>query len=327
MSTKTLLNAPLGVLIKNVQIPNYDQGGFWPHLTDLYVPFTSLNTAFICLHGGGGTKVQFPKALGLLKIGAGYKSSAVRWQSLVTAGAIFAFPQGQPPRGLVNEFNPFGIDTRTPSYPDGVNAWANGDMYSDYNDLQFLDDLAYYLQETYSLIGCNLAGHSAGGIMVQRMYREASYEKANWRRFISLAGPRAFAQSLNTSPNKRPFLLQVGTADPNLNNIEVGMFVDEWVSLSQGRVFVQPLGPRRLGMFNDLQSLVNIYSDANSIPPDTVSILDGSISGVITSWSYAGNKIRLEHFEGVGHKPPMFWKGMLRRTFTRWIEWAASTPV
>lgn len=327
MSTKVLLNAPLGQIIKDVQIPNLVDGGLWPHKVDLYVPFTTIQGALICLHGGGGTKVFFARSLGLLRAGRPQKASAVRWQSLVTAGLVFAFPQGQPPLGRVNPFNPNGIDTRTPSYPDGVNAWANYDMYSDYDDAEFLEDLGAYLQDTYSINGVNLAGHSAGGIMVQRMWREASHERANWRRFISLAGPRAFAQTLTDSPHKRPLLLQVGTADPNLNNTTVGMFVDEWVSTNVGRVFYQPLGPRRLGMFNDLQSTVDLYNTANSRPPETVAQGDGVVSGDITSWTYGGGKITLQHFDGVGHKPPMFWRDMLLRTFTNWIVWAASTPV
>lgn len=325
--SKILLSTALGQWSQNVQIPNQDEGGYWPHLTDLFIPTVAIQGAFICLHGGGGTKGQFARSIGLVKAGQGSRSSAVRWSSLVTAGVVFAIPQGRAPVGVVNTWNPNGVDTRTSAYPTGVPAWANWDMYSDYDDERFLDDLAYYLQQTYSIVGCNLAGHSAGGIMVQRMWRQASYTRANWRRFISLAGPRALLATEDTTVAKRPVLLQVGTADPNLNNTTVGMFVDEWTSTATGRVFYQPLGPTRLGMFNDLQSMVDAYNDANSNPPETVSVGDGSTSGIITTWEYAGGKITLEHHAGVGHKPPMFWRGMLLRTFTRWIAWAAATPV
>lgn len=330
---QALVSRQLGTIVKNVRIPNTKTGGFWPHLTDFFVPvIENLAGAFVVLHGGTGTKEYQARVCGLTKKVANVASRDVRWNSLVNAATLFAFPQGQACTGITNEWNPFGVDTRQPEYPNGVFVWSNGDFYSQNDDPWFLDDLAGYIQDTYGVPGVNLAGHSQGGIMAMWMWWRADHRRANWRRFVSSAGPRPLdLPAVDASPHKRPLLMQIGNLDTEIN-VAAGTFFDEkWFSVRQSRAAHYPLGPIRYGFYNDLQAMVDAYNTRNSLPPETVSILDGVITsgtyGNITKFTYGGGKILLEHHQNCTHKPATIAVNQLLRPFTKWLVWAGTTPV
>lgn len=337
MPTRTLFTTTGGAILYNQTLPNH------PHKFDVFVPNGAINQALVVLHGGGNAKEVLSRQIGLttrLPLNPRY----TRWAILQAYNCVVIIPQGQICSGITNAFNPNGADTRTPANPEGVPTWSADDFWSQHDDKAFLTDLAIWTMAQYGVAGVNLAGHSLGGIMVSKMWQEASYANTSWRRFISLAGPRAVDTALvpvtasPSDPPRRPFLQQYGALDENLQifNGIAGPgdhFQDDiWFSSTLSVAAVRWPGlPRRFGAFKDLQNIVNAYNTRNSLAPETVTfgagVLTAASLGTKRTWTYSSSKIVLELFSAGAHSPSSIAKAQGLRIIRRWLDWMNATPI
>lgn len=219
MSTPpTLAYITPGTVYANQLIPKSVGGGTWPHRVDIYVPRRAPIRALVSLHGGGGTKAAHANSLRvLLRRTQNPTPLDVRWEMLEFWRCIAVFPQGQAclaENAVDNPFNPNGVDTRSDKYPNGVATWGPAHMYSGADDMSFLVDLHTYLLDTFATLGSNsihLAGHSNGGMMTQRMWREMPVYRCH--ACISGPAPRMFIDQPYEPSTLRPLWMQFGSMD------------------------------------------------------------------------------------------------------------------
>lgn len=190
-------------------------GGFWPNLTDIYVPANPLS-AMVCLHGGTGTKSQMAYDMKVI-VQVGSSDFLVNWQLLTFWHSIAIFPQGQACTGITNTWNPLGINTISPSFPNGISAWDSHDMYSQNDDTSFLQDLSSYITTTFGIatVGKTLMGHSEGGIMTMKMWHESP---TSFRHHCTVNGPSSSYYVANpvTPSVVRPLLSIQGGMDTTI---------------------------------------------------------------------------------------------------------------
>lgn len=268
MSGKVLLKGASGTLMLNVQIPNLTDGGFWPHLTDIYIPAgVAISGACIGLHGGGATKEQFAQQL-FVNTGGGIPTIAnTNWGILKRAFSILVCPQGQRANASNSPlYNPDGITSNIPT-------WQNGDQISGVNDLGFVRDLCAWIVDpaNFGTIVVALCGHSAGGIMTQ----------ACWMQYIAgmplvygtLCGPLSIAfQGLPYPAVIKPMMNWYGDQDVNLS-VFPDFYASTWVQSKNFNPIdtSYPDPSIRIGDWLQIQNRVNEYAKYKGIATQTVS--------------------------------------------------------
>lgn len=211
MSLTLLAVGNPGTIVRDALIPNTRDGGNHPHLVNIFVPQV-YDKAVVCLHGGGGTKGSFMSACGLLT-GSTISIETVKWSVLNARAAIAIFPQGQHCNpSNAGPWNPNGVDTVSALYPSGVGTWSNRHMWSGADDPQFLIDLSTYIDDEYPAATAKvLAGHSNGGMMVNRAWYELP---DSYTHFCSVSGPAAMYYDTAALPTTvRPFASWIGDND------------------------------------------------------------------------------------------------------------------
>lgn len=222
---KILALQPPGTLLQNVMIPKTG-GGFWPHGVDILVPSASVRpvTAVICFHGGSGTKENFMRNLALCTTNPPTLKT-VNWTSVNFWESVFVIPDGSYCDGTAGPFNPNGVNSVSAQNPNGVRTWSNYFMWSQRDDMSFVADLkAYILAQSWNgvtLTGMSAIGHSNGGFLLQRIWREAPTTFTHYC-MISGACPRYLFDNPVTPAHFRPRINIYGAQDDVLNIINPG---------------------------------------------------------------------------------------------------------
>jgi len=151
----------------NTLVTGLQLRGF-PHAIDIYRP-AGATRAIVFLHGTKGRNFNLAYSLGLNKANRRPTMSSVDWNWLTRNKVMAVFPQGQA----------------LPSAPIET-TWTNHRADSGEDDVAFLNALSSYIKHSYAMTDVALAGHSAGGLMTNRMWCEAT---ASFNAYVSLSGP------------------------------------------------------------------------------------------------------------------------------------------
>jgi hypothetical protein len=298
-----------GTLLLDQQIPNTRYGTpsavagdepFHRHLIDIYEPQGDITMAIVPLHGGGGTKYQYAAALGILR-SFPPTPDGVSWGALEAFNTVLLVPQGQACHGVDpawgagnNPWNPDDVDTFSASYPIGIPTWSNHTMWSGVDDMQFVKDIAAFIANRYGAVLRVLTGHSNGGIMSNEAWYQ--HETGMFNVYCGTSGPASiYRRDVNPTPPStvRPFCGFFGNLDTNLQ-IYPGHWQDPQWQLSQlsKAMVAYPFRPYIVGEMYQLQTRVNAYNAAHSLPAETVNFSDGVVStvhvGTCTTWTYSG---------------------------------------
>lgn len=158
--------------------------------------------AIVFLHGGLGRNFSIAYQLGLNTNGSAASpepptSGTVDWAWLEANGVIAFFPQGQ---------------VAPAANSPNATTWNNWAMDSGQNDVAFLQALAAQIRSTYGVTQVALAGHSMGGVMVNRMWCESP---ATFDSYVAMAGPASahFLTAPCQPSTVKPYMGIIGSAD------------------------------------------------------------------------------------------------------------------
>jgi predicted esterase len=250
--------------------------GTWPHRFDVY-SVDDADKVIVLLHGGGGTKEHFAYELGLKRTADGSNYAVANGQVLLDNHTIAVFPQGQAIAAAPTIFT-----------------WNNYVMDSGEDDVQFMRDLVDHLIAQYNVSKICIAGHSNGGMMVNRIWCEAP---ELFTAFVSIAGPPSehFLGIPCVPSLARRFLCIVGAQDGVLQN---GAWeAQTWTinpALTQGPAFVDPdlVGDRYF-----FPTRVTHRCSATVAPGDADAVMNGNL----TTWSFCSSSMQLIRIETAGH--------------------------
>jgi poly(3-hydroxybutyrate) depolymerase len=342
-------NPAQGTVYSNVLIPRstpVNGSNYWPHQVDFYVPAGTILSACVFLHGGGGTKGQFAAQLKVATPGI------VNWALLKFWKTIAVFPQGQACLGVVDpQWNPVGADTRQGAQPGtlqqyiGIPTWDNKMFYAgEGDDLDFLKDLATYISTTYGTIGRALVGHSSGGMMAARMWRESP---VTYSHYCSTSGPAAI-DYLTAPVNpiiRRPMFLQIGDQDTTLGvrdgRAGVGdHFFDQVLLQPYSQVSVCDVAyqqsilaggtgapSQHLSGWTDFQQWITAdaapaVSQASGVAtPDAL----GNSAGIVTWTGGTSNQFMLREIVAAAHDIPSHEAAMGASMVNQWFNFILST--
>lgn len=343
---KLLARIPPGILLLNQQIFNSRYGtvdqqdgdeALHPHRFIVCRPRGPIRAIFVLLHGGGGNVFQYLATLGILT-GFPVTPSVIRWPLLESLGCAVIAVQAMAPMGVNplwgagnNPWNPRDVDTRSdPTDPDdpGVPLWAGGPFDSGYDDPQMCRDMAPYVVDEFGAGKLRiLAGHSAGGILVDRMwcYHQPS---AGYTNYCSTSGSTFIDYSAVTPAVPRPRHASFGAQDTNLG-IAGGHFADATYTLL-GNVTrawsTWPDRPQIIGGLQSMQARVNAYNDDNSLPGETIAEGDGVTTAVATGfvkeWSGSGGANILRLYSAADHSNTVQQRCDGQLQLKRWLLWA-----
>ncbi|WP_395704312.1 hypothetical protein [Aquabacterium sp.] len=273
------------------QIDSFTIAGY-PHAVEAYRPMGA-SRAIVFLHGGGGTlhaiayQVFLHGGGGTLHAIAyqmGLKTTiedaptldTVNWPALQSAGVIAVFPQGQ-------------------SIAGNARTWRNHAMDSGQDDLAFLQALAAELRRRYGIGNVALAGHSMGGVMVNRVWCEAP---STFQSYVSISGP-ASSHYLNAAtpcpqPGRAPYLGLFGSADAvipgaweaptwTVNPLVIGL---------QPSAFVNPV------MAGEWQAF---QARAQAMCGETPALMAATQAGGASRWQACGGRLQVQLAYGAGH--------------------------
>lgn len=306
MTATMLATANAGTVVLNQLIPNTRDGGTHPHRVDILVPQV-YDRFVVCMHGGGGKKERFARNLGVVTSQT-ITRATVSWAGLNNRQAIAVFPQGQACLGIASEWNPGGIDTRSTTNPEGVATWSNHVMWSGADDPQFLKDLSTWLQAQYPAAAAKrvLAGHSNGGMMVNRAWYEFP---DSYTHYCSAAGPASIKLADDPMPaTVRPFFMQIGDQDDLIGILDgragVGNHFedDEWLQQEEHIARADVDFPALTSWVGELvQMQRRLTAIGGGALGDGVESL-ASGAGTVTKWTKALAKIVLHRLSNATHE-------------------------
>lgn len=184
----------------------------FPHAVDIYDPGNATR-AVVFLHGAGGSSTGVACDLGINTnvtvpgtsssnptCATATNATVSTWLASNTVLAVF--PQGQSLQA------------------GGTPTWSNRVMDSGQDDVAFLKSLAAFLKTTYPAVASHLylAGHSNGGMMVNRVRCESS---DTFRGYVAISGPASIHYASNAcSPSvaTAPYLSIMGGVDSVLQD-------------------------------------------------------------------------------------------------------------
>jgi poly(3-hydroxybutyrate) depolymerase len=249
-----------------------------PHEFDVYRA-AGADKAVVFLHGGGGTKESSAHELGLKRDPGASNYDVANRRILLDNKAIAVFPQGRAVEAAPLSFT-----------------WDNYVMDSGQNDMRFIRALAEHVVAQYDVARICIAGHSNGGIMVNRVWCEAP---ELFDAFVSIAGPPSErfldAETPCFPTETKPFLAIVGSRDGVLRN-------EDWEArtwtinplLTDSPAFVNPV---LIGERYFLSTRVTLRCDDTVGPGDADAVTEGAV----TTWSFCDDAIRLVRIESAGH--------------------------
>jgi pimeloyl-ACP methyl ester carboxylesterase len=311
-----------------VLIPNTRDGGNHPHVVDFYIPLGTVTRSLVLLHGGSGSKESFAKNLGIAT-SWNITLATINWSLLDAWNVMAVIPQGQACTGISGDFNPNGANTISNENPEGVRTWSNRQMWSQADDVQFLKDLSTYITDTYGAIGKNLCGHSNGGMMVERMWREAPNNYYHY--CSSSAAPSSYyIENSGLPANIYPFFSQIGLLDDTLNvsggpNGSGSHFYE--ATWKQGyetySVADVELPLTWISAWNELQTKVTALGGGTISEGD--GVVTDIVSGIQIEWSYVSGQAVLQLIENAGHDIRSHQKCTGRRLFGDWMNFIIAT--
>lgn len=287
MVNRVLMTTADGVILRDFQIPNirYGTAGqqpedepMHPHTFDLFEPNgVAISGAMICCPGGSATKEQFEQQLFLTQGGGIPTQGNTSWGILKRAFGAAIFVQGQACKGVVNQYNPEGIDSRLPLLPDGSYKFPNGiptfqnhDQISGVDDVQMIKSLSFWIKQRYGTIMLMQMGHSAGGIFTQRCWFE--YATGMPLVYGTLAGPAStFFVGATPPAVVKPMVIWVGDQDINL--AEFPDFYSDIYTQTKNFAPIDTSYPNpstRIGILTSQQTALNAYNKVKSRPPETM---------------------------------------------------------
>jgi len=318
--------APPGTVYYNVNIPNLRDGGVHPHKIILLVPDSAISSkAIITLHGGSGTNYNILRALGLVS-GASIPLAAekVNWSILQNFGnVIVASPMGW-------------VDPRTitTNNPRGTGSWDNHMMNNraiaaGYDDCQMLKDLRLFLISVFGATSVAIAGHSNGGMMVNRMLIEGY----KFSHYISASGPMVeYYDSVSYSFPSTGFkyLGHYGLKDTTINIISGSWYDHYWYqTLSTLSVADNKFDPadipgslsKYISEWSVVQKrLTDGGSSSTASPGDAV--VESIVKGVQNTWEYtwASGVVKLQTYSEGDHSLKSQNQCTGRHTFVDWMK-------
>lgn len=334
---RILAKQKLGTVEVDQQIANTRDGGQHPHEIDIYIPAGGFDTVIVALHGGGGAKGQYAAALGILT-SFPQTADVVVWGALTNKywRCALIVPQGQHCKGVDpelgpgnNPFNPLDVNTVSDEYPRGIPTWSNHVMWSSVDDMQFLKDMAAYIEGRWPGKTKILGGHSNGGIMANRMWYE---DPTHFDYYCGTSGPAGIYHRQVSSPPPaivKPFLGIYGAQDTNLSITDGRFYNDTWQLSQLSKAFVQ-FPALVIGELDQLQFRVDAYNDAHGLPPETVEIADGvdksAFVGSVRVWSYSGGANRVQLYDSADHSSKELQLCAGRRHVGDWCLFALLNP-
>lgn len=335
-----LFDIPPGTFLANQQIPDIVNGGYHPHAVDFYIPNPSVTSPFatqraiVCLHGGSGSKEKFAANLGLTTSLTATVDN-INWPLISYWNVIVVVVQGQACIGNVNAYNPTGIDTRSSTNPDGVRTWGNHVMLSGADDMGMLASLSYLLTNNYGLPKnkITLAGHSNGGMMAHRKWREAPND---FTTYCSCSGPASDYYLSHTAlpTNLYQFYQEFGGQDTVLditggpagpgNHFQDALLIQNPAQLSKADVAF-PNATQWIGPWVYLQTLVTAFGGgtinySDGVVVDLAATVQGT--GTQTTWTYAGGDVVLRLYSAASHQIWSHEQVCHDRLFGRWMKFS-----
>jgi hypothetical protein len=242
---------------------------------------------------------------------------------------IAIFPQGQACNGVYDPtLNPLGVTTPT------AFTWFNWFMYSGVDDMAFLTAMSSYITGRWGSVGKNLCGHSSGGIMCARVWRE---KPTLFSHYCSSSGPAAthYLSQPVVPKIRRPLLLDIGALDDKLM-IKDGPagpgdhFYDQILQQNPddwSKADCEfPAHGTHMGPWYDLQQM----AAADNQPPvqqsSGVFSTDafGNPQGITTWKTGSQNQIWLRRLEAANHDVPSHEAALGGRLVNQWMGFIAT---
>ena len=235
-------------------------------------------------------------------------TATINWPMLAQYQMVVAIPQGQACNGIVNAWNPNGVNTVTGVNPLGVATWSNWDMWSQADDVQMLIDLSAYLTKTYKVTDNYLMGHSNGGFMTKRMWYESP---TTFTHYCCFAGPASnhYYQSGLVPATVQPLFCIVGGCDTVLDTSNGPMgtgdhFQDPLWEGQNAQLSVACLSypslPQRVGEWVQF-STVSIPAMGDQPMTFNQGTTTPVYSGTHTSWASSSGKLALHYVSDANH--------------------------
>lgn len=316
----TVSESANGVVYRNVLIPKTSGQGYHPHKVNFLVPNGPLVRSLIILHGGDGTNVDILRQLRMVAADENgyFADNAVAWWILKGfGGVVVATPQGWT--------DPLTVTSKDPS---GVASWTNYLMNSrapaaGWDDVTFLKDLRLYMTSAFGTAAVALAGHSNGGMMVNRMLIEAP---TLFSHFISDSGPLPgyWADKSPTFPNK-PYKCVYSAKDSVLNiSNSGGFYADTWF---QTYATLVPSDDNYPNLSTYVGDWSTVAARAAALGISSTSINDAVVSSVVSGtesvWTYG--KLSVTLLSEGEHKIIEKDNATGRRTIIDWLKWIQNT--
>lgn len=329
MAAKMLVRATFGTFIQNFQIANLRDGGNHPHLCDAYVPAGQINFVMVVLHGGSGGKQWIPQLLGLTTA-ANPTVNNINWQMLNLWKVAIIIPQGQHCTGVQNDdWNPRGVDTVSAQYPDGVATWSNGNMYSQADDPQFLQDMAFDIVAKYGTKGRILAGHSNGGMMAQWMHMN---KPGYYNYYCPVSGPRPSSLGEYVQGTQmKPIYVRYGGLDDvvGIYNGPAGdgdHFSDDTLIQNPAHKsvadYVAPPGLNTwYGPEVDFAEKVAMRTSGAEVFSPVDGVTTNVSTGKLTTWTYANGACKMDLISAADHGLKSMQKCLMKKQVASWMGW------
>ena len=309
---------PPGTVYNQIQIPK-SGGGMHPHPINILVPDGSHAAAVIVLHGGSGNDVNILRNLGLVHSPSTvFTASDVNWPLLQAFGnLVVAAPQGWADPATYSTTNPQGVASWDNYFMNG------GALAAGWDDMQMLQDLKSYLQSQFGLAGVSLAGHSNGGMMVQRVMLENDI----FSHYMVTSGPmpdRWIAQ--NPVFPAKPYFSQWGAQDDVINIIASGFASHLWDQTTKTLSVADVNYPALSHWWGEWDSIPRRFLTYGGTD---YSWNDGVVTtvaiGTQTEWSYFSGKIKIQLLSDGGHSIKTHQQATGRRVFGDWMKFVVAT--
>ncbi len=335
-----LCDVTQGTVERDVLIPKSKGGGYWPLGVDIYYPNVTALSVNVFLHGGGGSKKQFAASLNICR------GTWVNWALLTAWKAIAIFPQGSACLGVDpaygagnNPYNPNDVDTRSAQNPNGVATWGNRFMYSGRDDLEYLKHISIYAITRWPNRGRSVFGHSNGGMMAARLWREAP---TYFGHFGACSGPGAWYYGTNpvVPGTTKPFFQEIGWLDDVLqvNTLKTtgNFFNQQWTQGidTYSKADVEPFPGHHLGAFYEMNQMLG-YAGLTPFTQNEAAITDLSTvwnpqhtkrgSGLLRTWTRSGGTYTLTLVENAAHDVATHDSCQQSHLVSRWFNWVKAT--